>query len=51
MSKIGDQGYLAAIESPGASEMGSSARENDVDPEEAELVSLYLSFQISLSYV
>ena len=39
MSKIGERGYLAAIESPGASEMGSSRAEIDVEPEEAELVS------------
>ena len=39
MSKIGERGYLAAIESPAASEMGSSRAENDVEPEDAELVS------------
>ena len=39
MSKIGERGYLAAIESPGASARGSSRAENDVEPEDAELVS------------
>lgn len=39
MSKIGEKGYLAAIESPGASERGSSRMEDDPDPENAELVS------------
>ena len=43
MSKIGERGYLAAIESPGASEMGSSRAEIDVEPEEAELVSAHYS--------
>ena len=38
MSKIGQHGYRAANESPGASELGSS-REVDLDPEDAELVS------------
>ena len=46
MSKIGERGYLAAIESPGASEMGSSRADHDVEPDDAELVSALSSVML-----